>query len=90
LKRSTCAAALLAVLAAIALPVGSGMAANTGTPEQQEACMPDVFKLCSALIPNENRIVACLKRNEAKLSPPCRAVFTDAQQTASEKPRPKR
>jgi len=47
-----------------------------GTPEEQKACTPDVFRLCSAFIPNEDRIVACLKQNKDKLSPGCKKVFS--------------
>jgi hypothetical protein len=43
--------------------------------EQQMACTPDVFRLCGAAIPDENRIVACLQANTPQLSAPCRAVF---------------
>jgi hypothetical protein len=43
--------------------------------EQQMACTPDVFRLCGDLIPDANRIVACLRQNTWQLSAPCRAVF---------------
>jgi hypothetical protein len=46
-----------------------------GTPEQQEACKPDVFRLCGNFIPDVDRIVACLKYNEPNLSPACHDVF---------------
>jgi hypothetical protein len=46
-----------------------------GTWEQQQACTPDVWRLCSAQIPDTNRIVACLQRNTPQLSDRCRAVF---------------
>jgi hypothetical protein len=48
---------------------------HRGTWEQQMACTPDVFRLCGAQIPDENRIVACLRQNTVLLSGPCRAVF---------------
>jgi hypothetical protein len=48
---------------------------NRGTLEQQLACTPDVFRLCGAEIPDENRIVACLRQNTAQLDEPCKAVF---------------
>jgi hypothetical protein len=48
---------------------------HRGTLEQQMACTPDVFRLCGAAIPDENRIVACLQANTPQLSAPCRAVF---------------
>ena len=46
-----------------------------GTAEQRAACTPDAFRLCSAEIPNVSRIVACMQKNKAQLSPACRAVF---------------
>src|SRR5258706_14511900 len=46
-----------------------------GTAEQQMACTPDVWRLCGAQIPDADRIVACLRRNTAQLSEPCRAVI---------------
>ena len=46
-----------------------------GTEEQRQACTPDVFRLCSSEIPDVGRIVVCLKRNRAHLSPACRAAF---------------
>jgi len=46
-----------------------------GTWEQQMACTPDVWRLCSDQIPDVNRIVACLQQNTPNLSSGCRAVF---------------
>jgi hypothetical protein len=46
-----------------------------GTMEQQMACTPDVWRLCSDRIPDVNRIVACLQQNTPNLSSGCRAVF---------------
>ena len=46
-----------------------------GTMEQQLACTPDVFRLCGAQMPDENRIVGCLRQNIVLLSGPCRAVI---------------
>ena len=51
---------------------------NQGTPEQQQACTPDVFRLCGAYIPDAGRITACLRQNTPLLSDPCRAVFEPA------------
>ena len=48
---------------------------NRGTMEQQMACTPDVWRLCSDRIPDADRIVACLKHNVPQLSDACRAVF---------------
>jgi len=46
-----------------------------GTWEQQMACTPDVWRLCSDQIPDASRIVACLRANTPQLSSGCRAVF---------------
>jgi hypothetical protein len=45
-----------------------------GTAEQRSACTGDVFRLCSAEIPNVSRIVACMKANYSRLSPGCKAA----------------
>ncbi len=46
-----------------------------GTSEQQMACTPDVWRLCSDQIPDRDRIVSCLRQNTPQLSGACRAVF---------------
>jgi hypothetical protein len=51
------------------------VAASAHTKEDEAACRPDVFRLCSAAIPNQNRIVACLARNKSQLSSACSQVF---------------
>ncbi|WP_051334772.1 hypothetical protein [Bradyrhizobium sp. Ai1a-2] len=45
------------------------------TPEQQQACSPDAMRLCGAFIPDVDMITACMVRNKAQLSPPCRVFF---------------
>ena len=52
------------------------LASDRGSMEDQLACTPDVYRLCSQYVPNENAIVACLKQNVKTLSPDCRRVFT--------------
>lgn len=65
---------------------GSAIAAeHSGTQEEQQACTPDVFRLCSAQIPNEDRIVACLNKHMAKLSPACRKVMRGDSPKSREK-----
>jgi hypothetical protein len=53
-----------------------------GTDEER-ACTPDVFRLCSSEIPNVERITVCLSAKKASLSPACRQVFTPASSTKS-------
>ena len=55
-----------------------------GTWEQQMACTPDVWRLCSDQIPDVGRIVTCLRQNTPQLSNNCRAVF---ESNASAQPR---
>jgi hypothetical protein len=54
-----------------------------GTDEQRAACTPDVFRLCSAQIPNVEAIVACLKREKSNLSPGCQTVFNAPSERAA-------
>ena len=43
-----------------------------GTWEQQMACTPDVWRLCSSQIPDVDRIVACQRQNTLQISDGCR------------------
>lgn len=45
------------------------------TEEQQQACMGDAFRLCSAEIPDVDRVRACMVRQQSELSPGCRVYF---------------
>jgi hypothetical protein len=67
-------------------PVGALLAAAAGfsmlasaasayTQEQQQACTPDAFRLCSSDIPDVDRVTVCMIRNKSQLSPACRAHF---------------
>src|SRR5260221_12679456 len=50
--------------------------AEAYTPEGRQACTGDAFRLCSAEIPNVDRVRACLHRNKAQLSPGCRRFIS--------------
>ena len=50
-------------------------AAHAYTPEQEQACTPDAFRLCGDAIPDVERVTVCMIRNRAQLSPECRAFF---------------
>ena len=45
------------------------------SPEQQQACTPDAMRLCSAFIPDVDRITVCMIQKKSQLSPECRAHF---------------
>jgi len=88
------------VLASALSIVATGAASSQeyrGTWEQQMACTPDVWRLCSDQIPDVGRIVACLRANAPQLSNNCRAVFdsnansppTDTARAAPQSPPPR-
>ena len=75
------------VVRGVALAIGGIVAQRAasaeeyrGTMEQQMACTPDVWRLCSDQIPDVSRITACLRQNTPQLSSGCRAVFQSNNQ----------
>lgn len=60
---------------AVALPAGA-LAQHRGSAEDQLACTPDVYRLCSGNIPDEDAITACLEQHKPQLSAGCKAVFS--------------
>jgi hypothetical protein len=72
-------AALVAASLSPALAQSQSREEYRGSPEQQEACKPDVLKLCGPEIPNVERITQCLRYYDfnKKLSPACSAVFAE-------------
>jgi hypothetical protein len=64
------------ILLATVLGISTSPAAGQGyTPEQEQACTGDAFRLCSAEIPDISRVTACMVAKKSQLSPPCRAYF---------------
>jgi hypothetical protein len=51
--------------------------AQSGSPEQQDACRTDVRRFCHKLkeADGDSAFVECLKANRAKLSKPCRTML---------------
>ncbi|UWU76573.1 hypothetical protein N2603_43080 [Bradyrhizobium huanghuaihaiense] len=62
----------LALLSVVAAPLPS---LAQGTPEERRACTPDVFRLCSAFIPDADDITLCLRQRQRELSDACRQVI---------------
>jgi len=54
-------------------------ASEAYTPEKQQACSDDAFRLCSADIPDVDRITACMIRKQDQLTPGCRAYFKSSE-----------
>lgn len=74
-----------AILAVPSLAVPSlALAQDRGSEKDQEACTPDVFRLCQEFIPNEGPIVACLQAKRAQLSTACAPVIFPPTAAASE------
>jgi len=49
------------------------------SPEEQQACTDDAFRVCGAEIPDVDRVTACMVRNRTQLSPDCRVYFRDSE-----------
>jgi len=71
--RRTTSSIIGAVL--IVFTLGGGAALAQGAMAEQDACRPDVFRLCGSYIPDVGQIVACLRGNEARLSEVCHQVM---------------
>ena len=50
-------------------------ASRAYTPEEQQACSDDAFRLCGPEIPDVDRVTACMVRNRSQLSPGCRVFI---------------
>jgi len=61
---------------AVALSLATlSTAAVAQTAQEQQACMNDAFRVCSATIPDRNRTIACMIQKKAQLSAACQAVM---------------
>ena len=70
-------------LPAMALSVLLAGAAQAYTPEQQQACTGDAFRLCGDAIPDVDRVTVCMIRNRSLLSPGCRVYFRSPEPVAA-------
>jgi hypothetical protein len=65
------------------------VAARAYTADEQQACSGDAFALCSAEIPDVERVTVCMVRNKSRLSPACRVYFRpDAEEARPAAGRP--
>jgi hypothetical protein len=53
------------------------------TPEEQQACSSDAFRLCGPEIPDVDRVTVCMIRNKSQLSPGCRVFFRSPEPEAA-------
>ena len=56
------------------------------TDEEQQACQPDAFRLCSSEIPDVDRVTACMVARKSELSPECRRFFRSDPEPAAAAP----
>jgi|SRR4051812_40788967 hypothetical protein len=80
IQSKLCRSGMLAIALSALLVSGP---ARAYTPEQQQACSGDAFRVCGSEIPNIERITACMIRNKAALSPGCRAFFRPHERVAA-------
>jgi hypothetical protein len=59
-------------------------ASEAYTPEQQQACSNDAFRLCGPEIPDVDRVTACMVARKAELSPGCRVFFRPGAEPVAE------
>ena len=45
------------------------------TDQEKAACTTDAIRFCMDTYPNERLLLACMKRNRARLSPVCSVAF---------------
>ena len=50
------------------------------TPEERASCQADAGTLCSTVYPDEDRLIECMKANEARLTPTCAKTFQQGLQ----------
>ena len=74
-------ACFMLAIALSALPLAG--AAYAYTPEQQQACSGDAFRLCSDAIPDVDRVTVCMIRRKSELSPGCRVFFRAPEPVAA-------
>jgi hypothetical protein len=63
------------ILIAAILCATSAAFAQELTAEQRNACMGDYERYCKGVKPGEGRIIACLSKENEKLSPACKKVL---------------
>jgi hypothetical protein len=67
---------LVLALALLCASQSSGLA-QTGTPQEQQACSRDASRFCRKQLGDEGAVQQCLQQNRTKLSTSCQKVFQD-------------
>lgn len=66
-------------IAIAALLLASPAMAQQLSAAQREACSGDFGKYCKGTVPGGGRIIACLARHNAELTPACQKVLAEAE-----------
>ena len=66
------------IIVAALLGLAAGNALAQDNAQNQSACMGDAMTYCSAYVPDQGRIAACLRQNRARISPACQAAIGGA------------
>lgn len=51
----------------------------------EQACTPDVMRLCRQFVPDHGRIATCLLRNSRHLSPACHMVMSHGKKKKTQR-----
>ncbi|MTW17976.1 hypothetical protein GJ689_17355 [Rhodoplanes serenus] len=76
MRASVSRGAVLAASFGFALLVGlAPQTAHAQSAQDQQACQFDAQTFCQEAIPDHSRVYRCLKRNQSRISPACRAAI---------------
>ena len=65
----------LTLTLALAVSTAATSSSFAFSPEAQQMCTGDAFRLCAAEMPSIPRITACIRKNKSSLSAGCRTVL---------------
>jgi hypothetical protein len=68
---------LLLASASIAPAQSQGRAKASGTADEQNACFRDANRYCADAIPDQFKVLACLKEHRKRLSKACEKVLEE-------------
>lgn len=68
----------ISAAAVVVLGLATPAAAQGYSQDQVALCQNDAFRLCGDVIPDVDRVTACMVRQRALLSPGCKSVFRPA------------
>ena len=69
----------IALAVALSLAFLAPALAQDFTAEQRAACKDDYDKFCKGTMPGGGRVIACLSKNNDKLTASCKKVVADAK-----------